>query len=147
MRHSPTGRGLPATPPADRQRGSVTLVALALSVFVVLAGVAAVDVGLLAAGRARAQTGADLAALAALTPTGEPALASAASVAEANGTRLQGCACSAAEAVVTVARRVVLLPTGLPVVLHARARAVQPGPPAPGSSRRQPRGAERNPSR
>lgn len=108
----------------------MTVVALALGVVVVLAGLAVFDVGLLVAARARVQTAADLAALAALTATGEPAAASAAGVAEANGAELRGCGCSAGEAVVTVRRRVVLPPTGLPVVLTARARAVLPGPPA-----------------
>jgi hypothetical protein len=46
----------------------VTLVALALTVFVLAAGMMALDVGVLVVGRARAQTAADLAALAALTP-------------------------------------------------------------------------------
>jgi Putative Flp pilus-assembly TadE/G-like len=54
--------------PSRWQAGSVTLVALALTVFVLGAGMMALDVGLLVVGRARAQTAADLAALAALTP-------------------------------------------------------------------------------
>ena len=112
----------------------MTVVALALGVVVVvLAGLAAFDVGVLVAARARVQTAADLAALAALTATGEPAVASTVGVARANGAALVGCACSAAEAVVTVRGRVVLPPTGLPVVLHARARAVLPTSGADGS--------------
>jgi hypothetical protein len=134
-----------------RERGSVTLVALGLSVFVLLAGVAAVDVGLLAATRVRVQTAADLAALAALTPAAGGAAAGSAAagpvgagaagaslLAGANGAELRGCDCSTWQAVVTVRRRVVLPPLGLPVVLVARARAVLTGPdPSPG--RPQPR--------
>jgi Flp pilus assembly protein TadG len=50
------------------EEGGATLVGLALTGLVLLAGVAAVDIGALAAARAAAQTAADMAALAALTP-------------------------------------------------------------------------------
>jgi len=113
-------------PVGGNEAGSVAIVALALGVVVVLAGLAAFDVGLLAAARARAQTAADLAALAALTTTGEPAVSSATTIAQANGAELLGCACSSGEAVVTVGRQVVIPPTGLQVLLRARARAVLP---------------------
>jgi secretion/DNA translocation related TadE-like protein len=104
--------------------GGASLVALALTAFLLLAGLLAVDVGALAAARAGAQTAADMAALAALTPGGGPAAATAADIASANGAELVGCDCSAMEAVVTVRRRVALVPTGLSVGITARARAV-----------------------
>jgi hypothetical protein len=50
------------------EEGGATLVGLALTGLVLLTGVAAVDVGVLAGARAAAQTAADMAALAALTP-------------------------------------------------------------------------------
>jgi secretion/DNA translocation related TadE-like protein len=121
--------GEPATPsrmPAGRlgERGGASLVALALAAFLLLAGLLAVDVGALAAARAGAQNAADMAALAALTPGGGSPSARAAAIAVANGAELAGCDCSAVQAVVTVRRRVVLAPTGLPVWVTARARAV-----------------------
>ena len=106
--------------------------ALALTAFLLLAGLLAVDVGALAAARAGAQTAADLAALAALTPGGDPGAANAAAIATANGAELVVCDCSAVEAVVTVRRRLALAPTGLSVWVTARARAVLA---APGSRR------------
>jgi secretion/DNA translocation related TadE-like protein len=106
------------------QAGGATLVGLALVGFVLLAGLAAVDVGALAAGRAAAQTAADMAALAALTPGGGRADARAARVAEANGAELLACRCTPVEAVVSVRRRVRLLPAPLSVRVGARARAV-----------------------
>jgi secretion/DNA translocation related TadE-like protein len=115
--------------------GGASLVALALTAFLLLAGLLAVDVGALAAARAGAQTAADMAALAALTPGGGPAAATAADIASANGAELVGCDCSAMEAVVTVRRRVVLVPTGLSVGVTARARAVLAWP-APRARRR-----------
>jgi uncharacterized membrane protein len=114
------------------------LVALALTAFLLLAGLLAVDVGALAATRAAAQTAADMAALAALTPGGGPAAANAAAVAAGNGAELVRCDCSAMEAVVTVRRRVVLVPTGLSVGVTARARAVLAAWPARRASRRRP---------
>jgi secretion/DNA translocation related TadE-like protein len=109
---------------ARGERGGASLVALALAAFLLLAGLLAVDVGALVAARAAAQTAADMAALAALTPGGDAPPAKAAAIASANGAELAGCACSAVEAVVTVRRRVALAPTGLSVQVTARARAV-----------------------
>jgi secretion/DNA translocation related TadE-like protein len=110
--------------------GGASLVALALAAFLLLAGLLAVDVGALVAARAAAQTAADMAALAALTPSGGAPPARAAAIASANGAELAGCDCSAVQAVVTVRRRVVLAPTGLSVRVTARARAVlATGPP------------------
>jgi hypothetical protein len=113
---------------AQAELGGASLVALALAAFLLLA----VDVGALVAARAAAQTAADMAALAALTPSGGAPPARAAAIASANGAELAGCDCSAVEAVVTVRRRVALAPTGLSVRVTARARAVlAAGPPRP----------------
>ena len=86
------------------ERGGATLIGLALTGFVMLAGVAAVDIGALAVTRAAAQTAADMAALAALTPrvgpvvapAGDSAGTRAAELAGANGAELVACDCSAA---------------------------------------------------
>src|SRR6266508_2874018 len=117
----PPGR-VPAAGPGEL--GGASLVALALTAFLLLAGLLAVDVGALVAARAAAQTAADMAALAALTPSDGTAAARAAAIASANGTELVVCDCSAVEAVVSVRRRVALAPTGLSVWVTARARAV-----------------------
>jgi hypothetical protein len=121
------------------ERGGATLVGLALAGLILGVGVVAVDVGALAGARAAGQTAADLAALAALTPTGAPGTTPpggasgrdrAAGIAAANGAELVACDCSTAEAVVTVRRRVHLAPGGLTVTLVARARAVLAAPSA-----------------
>jgi Putative Flp pilus-assembly TadE/G-like len=78
----------------DRERGTATLVGLALSGFVLLAGLLAADVGAVAGARAAAQTAADLAALAALTPGAGPPAARSRELAAANGAELLSCACS-----------------------------------------------------
>jgi uncharacterized membrane protein len=146
-----------ATPPAG-EAGGATLIGLALAAFALLAGILAVDVGALAASRAAAQTAADMAALAALTPqagsdtetgrssdteTGRssgPVLeggrgqSRAAEIATANGAELVACACSTVEAIVTVRRRVALAPGVVTVSLTARARAVLAAPPPRGRS-------------
>jgi hypothetical protein len=138
--------GMSVGQPSRRQAGSATLIALALTVFVMCGGVMALDVGLLVVARARAQTAADLAALAALTPAGggqdasrgsrsDPAspignggpASRASSVAAANGAELVACACGPTEVVVTVRRRVRVLPSGMLLSMTARARAVLPG--------------------
>jgi secretion/DNA translocation related TadE-like protein len=133
---APTASGSPRVRPVPwlaGERGGATLVGLALVGLILAVGVVAVDVGALAGARAAAQTAADLAALAALTPTDAPAAAPggsgpgrarAAEIAAANGADLVACDSSAAEAVVTVRRRVQLAPGGLAVTLVARARAV-----------------------
>jgi secretion/DNA translocation related TadE-like protein len=118
------------------ERGGATLVGLALAGFILVVGVVAVDVGALAGARAGAQTAADLAALAALSPqpssTVTPAErwgeARAAEIAAANGAELVACECSAVQAVVSVRRQVRLAPGGLNLVLTARARAVLAAP-------------------
>jgi secretion/DNA translocation related TadE-like protein len=120
-----------------RQAGSVTLLALGFAVFVLLAGLVAVDVGLLVVARARAQTAADLAALASLTPPGAGADA-ARVVAAGNGAELAACACGPAEAVVTVRTRVRMLPGRIGVSVTARARAVLPVPTPTGQARSRP---------
>ena len=121
---------------AQGELGGASLVALALVAFLLLAGLLAVDVGALVAARAAAQTAADMAALAALTPSEGAPPARAEAIASANGAELAGCNCSAVEAVVTVRRRVALAPTGLSVRVTARARAVlAAGPPRPAAHR------------
>src|SRR5215217_4061666 len=140
-----TGEGLCGSRPGEQ--GGATLIGLALAGFILLAGLAAVDVGALTAARAAAQTAADTAALAALTPalasaapptasTPQPGLAPqegpearAAQLAAANRAELVACDCSAVEAVVTVRRQQRLVPEGLTVTLTARARAVLGLPP------------------
>jgi hypothetical protein len=117
----PPGRA-PAAGPGEL--GGASLVALALTAFLLLAGLLAVDVGALVAARAAAQTAADMAALAALTPSDGSAAARAAAIASANGAELVVCDCSAVQAVVRVRRRVALAPTGLSVWVTAGARAV-----------------------
>jgi hypothetical protein len=132
------------------ERGGATLVGMALAGFVLMVGVVAVDVGALAGVRAAAQTSADMAALATLTPSAEhapdrepegevrpeiggqstdPRAARAAEIAAANGAKLVRCDCSAVQAVVRVTRRVRLVPGGLTVLVTARARAVLGRPP------------------
>jgi hypothetical protein len=146
----------PATTRANRfagpvgERGGATLVGMALAGFVLMVGVVAVDVGALAGARAAVQTAADMAALAALTPSAEhsphrepergrrpeisgqstdPRAAWAVEIAAANGAELVRCDCSAVHAVVRVRRRVRLVPGGLTVLVTARARAVLGRPP------------------
>jgi secretion/DNA translocation related TadE-like protein len=117
---------------AGVERGAATVLALALSAVVIVAGLVTADLGALAAARAQAQTAADLAALAAVTPTGESmAVDRAREAAIANGADLTRCACAPMEAVIGVRRRVLLPPFGVPVELHAYARAVLPGPGGP----------------
>jgi secretion/DNA translocation related TadE-like protein len=124
--------------PGRRQAGSATLIALALVVFVMLAGVMALDVGLLVVARARAQTAADLAALAALTPSDAgPVPGAPGTVAAANGAELVACSCGPTEAVVTVRSHVRMLPAGVALSVTARARSVLPGLDGPESLRGQ----------
>jgi Putative Flp pilus-assembly TadE/G-like len=144
-----TTRGNRFARPA-RERGGATLVGMALAGLVLMVGVVAVDVGALAGARAAAQTAADMAALATLTPSAEqaphrqpegegrpeiggqptdPGAARAAEIAAANGAELVRCDCSAVQAVVRVTRRVRLVPGGLTVLVTARARAVLGRPP------------------
>jgi hypothetical protein len=92
-------------------------------------GVASVDVGVVVASRARAQTAADLAALGALVPAEQPPHAVAAAVAEANGARLSACACGTESAVVTVERTLLLPMLGRAIHIPASARAVVPTEP------------------
>jgi secretion/DNA translocation related TadE-like protein len=121
----------PRTPPAARglgsERGAATLIALALVAVVVMAALVTADIGALAVARAQAQTAADLAALAAVTPAGGgPALARAGEIAAANGARMTRCSCEPMEAVVSVRRRVRLAPFGRVVEVRADARAILP---------------------
>lgn len=105
------------------------LVGLGLLAVLSAVGIAAVDVGLLVVGRASAQAAADLAALGSLTASVEPPRQVAREIAAANGARLASCTCAVDETLVTVARPVRLLPTGLLVEVRARARAELPSVP------------------
>jgi secretion/DNA translocation related TadE-like protein len=122
---------------ASGERGAATLIALALSALVAIAVLVAADLGALAVARAQAQTAADLAALAAVTPADHGQAANrAGEVAAANGTRMTRCGCQPMEAVVGVRRRVLLVPFGVPVEVRAYARAVLQGPEPQGPAAR-----------
>jgi hypothetical protein len=122
------------------RRGSASLIGLALCAFVVIAALVTADVGALAFARARAQTAADLAALAAVTPypgavgPGGPAnpigLGSAAErarvVATSNGADVVTCSCGPLDTTVGVRVRARLIPFGTTVGVTAYARAVLP---------------------
>jgi secretion/DNA translocation related TadE-like protein len=124
--------GSPRTQPVvarapGSERGAATLIALALVAVVVMAALVTADIGALAVARAQAQTAADLAALAAVTPIGDGlALARAGEIAAANGARVTRCTCGPAEAVVSVRRRVRLAPFNRVVEVRADARAILP---------------------
>ncbi len=119
------------------EQGSAVLVGLALAIVLLVAGIASLDVGVLAAARARAQAAADLAALAALTSGADTSTGRASLIASANGAELTACACSVRQALVTVRLTVALPPAIAGVRLTARARAVLPSldPPAAGPPR------------
>ena len=139
----------------------MSLIGLALCVFVVIATLASVDVSAVVIGRARAQTAADLAALAAVTPypllpgpaeepgsadrpptdsgtsptgSGSP-MERAVTVAAANGGRVISCSCGPLTATIAVAVRVPLVPFSTSVEVRAYARAVLAQATDPGSSR------------
>ena len=113
----------------SRDQGSITLLAPAFMVVLVLVALAAVDVGAVVAARAGIQAAADLAALGALTGSDRAPDEVAAAVASANGARLLACTCTAAESVVAVSRDVSLVPAGPSIRVTARARAVAPAEP------------------
>lgn len=126
---APEGAAVGRTLRLGREGGTVVLVALGLLAVLLTLGVAAVDIGLLVAGRAAAQTAADLAALGSLTASSLPPHRVAGEVAAANGARLAGCTCAVDQSVVTVTRPVRLLPTRQEVLVRARARARLPSVP------------------
>lgn len=80
---------------ADPQRGSATVLGVAVIGLVVLVGVSLVTVLAAVSVRIEVETAADAAALAAVVAAidGRPPVASAASVAAANGARLVRCRC------------------------------------------------------
>ncbi len=139
---------LPGQPP---ERGSASLIGLALCAFVVIATLVTADVGALAFARARAQTAADLAALAAVTPhpsgpleqsagtspglsgLGSPA-ERASAVAAGNGADMLACSCGPLEATISVGVRARLIPFGATVQVRAYARAVLRSSMAPTTS-------------
>lgn len=152
---SPSGQG---------QGGSASLIGLALCAFVVIATLATADVGALAFARARAQTAADLAALAAVTPypgavgPGGPAIPiglgspaeRAQVVATSNGAEVVTCSCGSLDTTVGVRVRARLIPFGTTVGVRAYARAVLPLAMDPAASlqpERWPRGGGRSVNR
>jgi Putative Flp pilus-assembly TadE/G-like len=122
------------------QRGSASLIGLALCAFVAIATLVTADVGALAFARARAQTAADLAALAAVTPypgaagPGGPASPNGLGsptertqvVATSNGAEVVTCSCGSLDTTVGVRVRAQLIPFGATVGVRAYARAVLP---------------------
>jgi secretion/DNA translocation related TadE-like protein len=117
------------------ERGSITVVAVAVMALIVVMTMGAADVGVALIARAHAQQGADAAALAAAQelalPTGRAPVAFAADFAALNHARLVACVCGpgTTQAVTTVAVEVPhwLLFTGTHTVT-ARARAVVDAP-------------------
>jgi hypothetical protein len=126
--------------PSPTQRGSASLIGLALCAFVVIATLVTADIGALAFARARAETAADLAALAAVTPypgsLGPDAAADpgglgsptgrAALVATSNGADMVACSCDSLDTTVSVRVRTRLIPFATTVGVRAYARAVLP---------------------
>jgi secretion/DNA translocation related TadE-like protein len=130
------------------QRGSASLIGLALCAFVVIAALVTADIGALGVARARAETAADLAALAAVTPhlaapgrsapadptgLGSPA-ERAHLVATSNGADIIACSCDPLDSTVTVRVQTRLIPFGATVAVRGFARAVLPMDPGPAAS-------------
>ena len=114
-----------------RDRGSVTIWAAALAGLVWLGSSAALLYGSAIVGRHRAETAADLAALAAVVhvPDGAAsACAVAVRIAAGNGARLRDCEVVGDEVEVVVSMRVSVSRLGVfPAVARARAGPVEPG--------------------
>jgi secretion/DNA translocation related TadE-like protein len=112
------------------ERGSVSVVAVALVALTVALALLSVDLLQVVAAKGRAQTAADAAALAAaqelVVPSDQSPAELAAEYASDNGAELVSCECDlgSSEAVVTVQRTVVLPFLGGPRTLVASARAV-----------------------
>ena len=152
-RAMPPVRGAPGRPsPRQTQRGSASLIGLALCAFVVIAALVTADIGALAVARARAETAADLAALAAVTPhlaasgpsapdnssgLGSPA-ERAHLVATSNGAEVIACSCDPVDSTVTVRVHAHLIPFGATVAVRGSARAVLPMDPSPAASAHEP---------
>ncbi|MEV4620944.1 Rv3654c family TadE-like protein [Asanoa sp. NPDC049573] len=125
-----TAEGRPPGVPSHRGRGSIdrgsaTIWVLAVGLAFVLLGLACAAVGVAAIGRHRAQTAADLGALAGAARTlegPEAACDRATDIASANGARVTRCVVQGFDVVVTVDVMVHLPPHGLRVAT-ARARA------------------------
>jgi secretion/DNA translocation related TadE-like protein len=119
------------------ERGSVSIVLVAAMAFGVILASLVVDVARASAGRARAQTAADAAALAAaqeqVLPSGRGPGPVAAEYAERNGANLVSCRCPEAggEVVVVVELQVTLPGLGGTRTVQAKARAVIEGTVAP----------------
>lgn len=159
---NPTGREAAGRldRPQARERGSASLIGLAMCAFVVIATLVTADVGALASARARAQTAADLAALAAVTPhlgdvsvrtgdgpgadlvgLGSPA-ERASAVAASNAAEVLACDCGPLEATVTVAVRARLIPLGTSVRVRAYAKAALPSSVVPSAAHHRRRGGQ-----
>ncbi|WP_239097487.1 Rv3654c family TadE-like protein, partial [Asanoa ferruginea] len=126
---NPIMRCLLETPAVRRRvagdRGSATIWVLAVGLAFVLLGLACATVGVAAIGRHRAQTAADLGALAGAARSLEgpaAACARATDIAAANGGRVTACAVQGFDVIVTV-EVVVHLPSRGIRVATARARA------------------------
>jgi secretion/DNA translocation related TadE-like protein len=122
----------PATPhrPRGDEQGSISVTAAGIMVVALVLALVAVDLGRVLAAKARAQTAADSAALAAVQemvrPRGSTPGELAVEYARRNGATLVGCQCDAGatEATVTVELEVSLIFLGSPRTLRSRARAV-----------------------
>ncbi len=114
----------------ERESGAVTIVAASIMVFACIVCLVSVDLGRALAARARAQTAADAAALAAAeelaVPRGDDPAAVAARFAELNGATLRSCECAKGsdEAVVEVVLTASFVLLGPDRSVTARARAV-----------------------
>jgi secretion/DNA translocation related TadE-like protein len=114
------------TSPTRCERGSITVVMVAVMMVAVLGCIAAAQVATLVSNRAHASAAADAAALATATELSRgmgPSAAkrAAAEIARRSGAQLESCTCSGIEARVTVSVRVGVLGVS---VMYARARAV-----------------------
>lgn len=123
--------------PSDDERGSASVVSAAILLAVVVLAMGAADVGRVLHAKARAQTAADAAALAAAQSLAFPSdvepAASAADLATRNGAILVGCACEEGtyEAGVDVRMAVgglFLAPDDLSVAARAHAVVELPAP-------------------
>lgn len=125
------------------ERGSVTLVCVAVIGLALVVAVGAADLGRVLVARSRARTAADAAALAAVQelalPTGRLPAEVAADYAARNGAALVACVCEPAtfEATVQVSVEVsgmLLVPGSRTVAARARAIVGVPAIPSPGST-------------
>jgi secretion/DNA translocation related TadE-like protein len=107
----------------------VTLLVLSMWMILLILSIASIDAGIVVAARAKTQAAADLAALAALVPSYQLPHQVASDVAEANGARLESCACDPQSSLVSVERSVRLPFLGRTIRIPAHARAIVPTEP------------------